>query len=424
MGGPPGGDSLLSLSTRSAVQEELKLSDKQKAELNNLNEDYAQQRRMLFESMRPKGAGRGNGRRGQNGNTNGQNANNAAPGAINNGGIPAGGINGGGVAANSLNPYTSGYALNPYTLNQPQAVNPQQIQAGQQNEWQVRFQAMSQLDQQATSRLTRILNKKQIQRLSQIQIQSQGIQALLRPDVADKIQLDETQVEAIQGVINERRSAQRELFAKQANLFRSFRGRTNGANANGNGSNGAASQSANGSGTNAGPRDAANVGNNQGGDQGNRRRGGFGGPPDREAMKKFFEQPEVKAQLDQAQTDRDKLESRATQEAYKVMTRYQVASFKKLQGAPFDVSKLRPSFGGPRGTTRAGGDSRPASQPSDQATSEKPAPSQATSEPKKATSSKAKSRTKSSTKSRRAGSRQYQNFDDGNGFGDIPSGFE
>jgi hypothetical protein len=383
-----GGDSLLSLATRSAVQDDLKVSDKQKGQINSLNEDYNLRRQKLFEGMRQQNGGT-NGRRGGNR----QNNNNVAP---NNGGVGANGL----TNAAGGNPYTRGYDVNPFALNVPQQQPNQQPQNGQQDERRARSQAMrdgmAELDQQANITLARILPGKQFRRLNQIQIQSQGLNALVRPDVAETIRINETQVEAIKAVISDRRSAQREVFTKQGQVFRTFfqnqnRGAANGkaqagdtAKADAGGAPGTATANAN--------------------DGGNRRRGGF----DREAMKKFMEQPEVKAQREQAQTATEKIDQKATQAAYKILTKYQLAAYKKLQGPPFDVSKLRPNFGGTPGGNRDT-NTTPADKAANGATPEKTgsAPGSASTnvEPKKTTTAKAKSKTKS-----KRTYRQYQDF--------------
>jgi len=379
-----GGDSLLSLARRSAVQEDLKVSDQQKEQINSLNEDYNLRRQKLFEAMRQNGGSTR--RRGENQPNN----NNPAP---NYGGFGTVGNQ----AAAGGNPFTRGYDVNPFALNVPQQQPNQQPQNGQQDERRARSQAMrdgmAELDQQANATLARILPGKQFRRLNQIQIQSQGLNALVRPDVAETIRINETQVEAIKAVIDGRRSAQREIFAKQGQIFRSFFQSQNRADAN--------------TGGNPGPG-GADLNNG-----GNRRRGGF----DREAMQKFMDQPEVKAQREQAQAATEKVDAKATQAAYKILTKYQLASYKKLQGPPFDVSKLRPNFGGMPGGNRDS-NATPAAKTDSGATSDKPsapADSKATNvEPKKSPTAKAKSKTKS-----KRTYRQYQPNEGAGGFGDF-----
>lgn len=422
-----GGDSLLALAKRTAVQEELKVSEKQKTQIGELDEDYNQRRQKLFENMRPNGGGPGG--RGNNGGRRGGNQNNggfsAQGGAIGNfGGGP--------------NAFASAYEINPYSLNTTQ--EPQQGgEEPQQDDRQARFQAMresmTQLDQQANATLAKILTAKQYQRLNQIQIQVQGINALVRPDVAEKIQLDETQVEAIQGVINDRRTAQREVFAKQGEVFRSFRPKNGGGpNRKDQNAAGAGKAGADTKGADADQAQADNGGN--GGGNGNRRRGGGGGQGpgqggpqfDREAMKKFMEQPEVKAQMDKAQAANAQLDNKATQAAYKILTKYQLASYKKLQGPPFDVSKLRPNFGGPGGN-RDGNDAQ-TSKSATKSTTEKADTEKADTEKETATAnsetkkSTAKSKTKASAKTKRSNVRQRQNLEGDAGIPDFSTDFD
>ena len=398
--GGPGGDSLLSLALRSVVQEELKVTDKQKNQLTALNEDYTQRRQRLFERMRQQdGNGNGGGRRG------GRN-NNAAQGGA------------GAAAGGNGDRFVSTYEISPYALNANQQQGQgQQPQNDQREEGRARFQQMreasEQLEQQANQTLARVLSGKQFQRLNQIQIQSQGLNALVRPDVAEKIQLDETQVVAIQAVLNDRRTAQREVFSKQGEFFRFMRNRNGGGENQDNA--GAASKDNGQAGAAAKGDIQANAANGNGG---GRRRGG-GGPPDREAMKKFMEQPEVKAQFDQVRSASEKLDNKATQAAYKVLTKYQLAAYKKLQGAPFDVTKLRPNFGGP-GRERNSGDaaSKSANGSSTEKSADPAKDTASSSTSKKSTTAKSKT-TKSTSKSKRSTQRQQSNNFDGGDAGQF-----
>jgi hypothetical protein len=276
-------------------------------------------------------------------------------------------------------------------------------------------EGMTQLDQQANALLARILPGKQYQRLNQIQIQSQGLRALVRPDVAEKLRLNEDQVGAIQTVLGERRTAQRAIFSKQGQIFREFFRGQNPATANG-GTPAAGTPKAN-------PTGAPVAANDNNG--GNQRRGGRRGPPDFEAMRKFMERPEIKAQMDQARADNEKLDAKATQAAYKILTRYQVAAYKKLQGPPFDSSKLRPSFGGGPGGNRDSNPA-PAANTANGATPNQPgtvpAAKATTAEPKNSTT--AKSKVKAKTKSKRTYRRQNQNFQGDNGQGGFGFGFD
>ncbi len=93
------------------------------------------------------------------------------------------------------------------------------------------------------------------------------------------------------------------------------------------------------------------------GQNGNRRRG-FD-PAMREAMQKYMERPEVKAQQEQMRTQDEKLESQYTAAINKILTPRQRAMVKKMYGAPFDRSSMWPAGGpnpwGGRGGNRPGG---------------------------------------------------------------------
>ena len=90
-------------------------------------------------------------------------------------------------------------------------------------------------------------------------------------------------------------------------------------------------------------------------ENGNGRNGGRGnrGRPDPEAMKKAMEDPQVQAQMEQMNTQDQKLENQFSLAIAKVLTPRQRALYKKMLGAPFDRSKM--GTGGPWGGRRGNG---------------------------------------------------------------------
>src|SRR5262249_29581464 len=84
-------------------------------------------------------------------------------------------------------------------------------------------------------------------------------------------------------------------------------------------------------------------GNN--GQNGGNRRGRFNDPAVRDAMKQFFERPETKAKMAEFQSQDEKINTQFTAAANRILTKRQSAAYKKMQGAPFDLSKIR--GGGP-----------------------------------------------------------------------------
>jgi len=200
-----------------------------------------------------------------------------------------------------------------------------------------RFQAMREamdgLRQSTEQALAKILSRGQMNRLRQIQFQLEGPSALVRDEIAEKLNLDEVQVEQIRELMNERRQAQRQSFAAQREVFRQLRP---------NNQNAAGGQNANDGGNNAGATGGNGGNGNAGnGNRGNNRR--F----DPEAFQKLMEQPEVKAKMEEARDAQTKVENQFAAAVNKVLSPRQRANYKKMLGPPFDRSKM--GGGGPFG---------------------------------------------------------------------------
>ena len=88
---------------------------------------------------------------------------------------------------------------------------------------------------------------------------------------------------------------------------------------------------------------------NNGGGGGGRNRPNFRDPAYQEAMKKFREQPEVKAKMDQMRTQGEKIQKQLALEVNRALGKRQAALYKRMLGAPFDLALLRggPPGGGP-----------------------------------------------------------------------------
>jgi hypothetical protein len=189
--GGPGGPSadLTRLVTDPAVQEELKLSKKQKQQIDALDKK-AQQRRDDFQQQMQQM------RQALNNNANG-----AFP-------QPGGGFGqqlGGGGRGGRGN---------------RQPPSPEMMQA-----MQVFGQQMAALRQEQEGLLRKILQQKQWVRLNQIALQQRGMRALADPDIALRLNLNEGQQERIQAILQQERQAQGELFASMRGAF--GRGRQN-----------------------------------------------------------------------------------------------------------------------------------------------------------------------------------------------------
>jgi hypothetical protein len=195
-------------------------------------------------------------------------------------------------------------------------------------------EAMTELQQSTESALVRILDRGQYTRLKQIQLQLEGLSALLRPDMIEKLNMDEAQVEQLRELMDERRQAQRETRQARMELMKSAFPNPNQGN---NGQNG------------------GNAGNGQNGGNGGRRNR-FNDPAFQAAMKKFWENPETKAKMDQFQSQDEMINNRFMAVVMnRVLSKRQSTTYKKLLGAPFDLSKVRggPGFG-MRNANRAG----------------------------------------------------------------------
>lgn len=154
--------------------------------------------------------------------------------------------------------------------------------------------------QQQEALLGKVLTPKQQARVKQIALQRDGMFALARPDMAERLNMDEGQIEQIQGIMQEMQGSQREAGAAMRERMKSMR----------------------------------------------RADGSF----DRDAMKAQMESPEGKAQMEQQRNDAEKLRDQASTAIGRVLRKKQKDNYKKMIGAPFDVSKLNQfGPGGPGG---------------------------------------------------------------------------
>jgi hypothetical protein len=347
-GGPGGpGGSLLSLASNPAVQEDMKVKDKQKAQIKTLSDKFNVQSREMWTQMgggpggpggpgggppggAPNAQGKGGRRQGQNGQGNG-NGQADAQVAQGNGGF--GDVNNGQIQ----DPNAPGFDPNQGQVGGGQTGQGGggrgnrgpggQQDPGRAQQFAMMREAMNELTQSAEASLGKILDKTQATRLKQIQLQLQGPGAILREDMMEKLGIDESQIQMLDEVRSNYRTAQRENGQARRDVmkavFKAIPNQNNGQNAD----------------------NAANGGN--GGNNG--RNGGRGnrGRPDPEAMKKAMEDPQIQAQMEQMNTQDQKLENQFSLAIAKVLTPRQRALYKKMLGAPFDKSKM--GTGGPWG---------------------------------------------------------------------------
>jgi hypothetical protein len=344
--GGPGGGSLLQLASNPAVQEDLKLKDKQKAQIKSLNDKYnaqTQEMRTQFGMGGPGGPGGPGGAQGKGQGRGGNGGQAGGGGGAGDGGQvqdPDAQAGGGGGRGNRGNRNRNGQGGVP---EDPAVVE----QRNQQR--QMAREAMNELRQTAESTLGKILDKTQVSRLKQISLQLEGNQAILcrnethpHGDMLDKLQIDEAQVAMMQEVMDEGRNAERATRKSRGEAMKNAFARLNPNGANGGQNNG-------GNGNGGGGGNANGGGGNNGNGNNGRNGGGRGGRGnfDPEAMRKVMESPEMKAQMDEFQSQEEKLTAQMTNAILKVMSPRQRTTFKKMLGAPFDRSKM--FTGGPWG---------------------------------------------------------------------------
>jgi hypothetical protein len=321
--GGPGGP-ILRLVMNPAVQDDLKLKDKQKAAIKSLSEKVKnasdglnKQRQEFFKAAGinfgggPGGGGFAGGGGGQNG------GNGIAQGGQNGGGRGRRGQNGDPNAAPGGAPNQKGGRGNRPQLTEEQQEQMQMLRASEQE-----------ITQGTESALSKILDKTQVARVKQIQLQLDGPQALLREDMVEKLNMTDEQLDQIRELRNEQRQASRAVQKSRGEFFAKLMPppENNGQNA-GNAQNG------------------------------NQRRGGGGGGRGNfnpEAMKKAMEDPDTQKQMEQFRDESSKIDEQFSATVYsKVLYPRQRTTYKKMLGAPFDRSKM--GGGGPGGWFMPGG---------------------------------------------------------------------
>ncbi len=375
-GGPGGGfgggfggggfNSLLGLASNEGIQKaELKTTDKQKAAIKGISDKIAAKTRELTTAMGfggggpggffgggPGGGPGGGGNGGGGGNNNGQGG--GRRGAQNGGNGGGGGGNGGGGngGGGGGNGGGRGGRFN---------MTPEQ-----QEQMQEFRDTMTQLRTSAEQSLGKILDKKQVARLKQIQLQldPSGPWIVLREDMIEKLNLTEEQVAQLTEMRDGQRQVERDMrktnreamdaAMKKANPdFQGFG--FNGGNRGNRGNRG----NNNGNAGNAG-------GNNGGGQNGNRGNQQQFDPAAfqkmRDEMQKMNEMPEVKEEREKQQAKQKALENDSYAMITKALYPRQRATLKSLVGPTFDRTVMggggpfgRFGGGGPGGVTKNGG---------------------------------------------------------------------
>jgi hypothetical protein len=217
-----------------------------------------------------------------------------------------------------------------------------------------------QLRLSAEQSLGKILDKGQVGRLKQIQLQLDGPWVVLRDDMVEKLNMTEEQVQMLTELRTGQNQKQRELrkagrdafdaAMKQANPdFQGFGGRGNRGGNRGNGANNNGGQGGN----NNGGQGGNNNGGQGGGGAG--QNGNQGGRPPidpaafqrmQEEFRAAMDKPEVKAQREKQQEAEKSLEDETYALISKNLYPRQRATLKKMVGAPFDRSVMGGPFAG------------------------------------------------------------------------------
>ncbi|MFO0907620.1 MAG: Spy/CpxP family protein refolding chaperone [Isosphaeraceae bacterium] len=337
MGGGPGGGNIWSLLDNTAVQEDIKLTDKQKDQIKTAKEQVSKIRQQAFAAFGNRRGGQGGqgggqggqgggqggqggqgggGRRGGQGGGQGGGGFGGAPGELqapgNGGGGDQGGQGGQGGGGRRGRGGNGGQGGGPGGFGGGpggfggQGGGPGGFGGGPGGNFDpAMFQAMREnmqkLQQSTDAIYSKILTKTQIARLREIDLQRQGPMAVMRPDMQERLNIGPDQVEQLQMVMQQSRDSMGQFFSSQRDNFQRFRTPD----------------------------------------------GGF----DREAAKAYRESPEGKAQQEQMQKKGEEMRDTTVRAISKVLTKGQKEKFNKMLGKPFDLSKL----GGPGGPGGRGG---------------------------------------------------------------------
>jgi Spy/CpxP family protein refolding chaperone len=184
---------------------------------------------------------------------------------------------------------------------------------------QAMMTTMNALRREHDAAVSKVLDKRQRERLAQLELQREGVIAVTRKDLATKLKLTSSQNKKVKAIVDEMRQSQAQSMP--------------GPPGGGGGPPGG------GGGFPGGPPPGG--GGNRGGGGGGGIGGGGpppGGPPN-------FDSEEFRAQFAKMREAQDKIRTTATEKIDEVLTKDQKASFDKMLGKPFDFSTIRPGPG-------------------------------------------------------------------------------
>jgi Spy/CpxP family protein refolding chaperone len=196
----------------------------------------------------------------------------------------------------------------------PQFLNPEMARAGMEE----MKQAMQALHSEADAAVMRELQRKQRTRLEQIKLQADGPLAFERPEVLERLNLEDSQIELIQEILADGRGQ----MEQSGGLMMRAAGAMPGP----------------GFGPGPGAGDGPGAGAGAGGGPG-------GAPPSPQDLKKKFSskefQDQLKSQFEKRRKETQSVRDRMMQAIAQVLSRGQRANYRKMLGEPFDLKPLQ-----------------------------------------------------------------------------------
>jgi hypothetical protein len=192
-----------------------------------------------------------------------------------------------------------------------------QLKPGDHNPYRDQFLNISRelrsvTDQDLKDKLSGILDRVQHTRLEQIQLQLEGPFALVRPEIIEKLSLDDDQIALISGLIHEVRMLQAQTKGAVSGLIR----------------------------WSLASRPATNPEDDDPDADGKVVAGRPIDPTVREKMKGFWDKPETKAKMKEFGKQEDIAYKQFMRSVNRILTKRQRAIYQKLIGPPFDLSKV------------------------------------------------------------------------------------
>jgi hypothetical protein len=217
--------------------------------------------------------------------------------------------------------------------------------------------AMNALRREQEAGAAKILTQAQKARITQIELQREGLLAVARREVSSKLKVTAAQAKKIKSALDEMRQSMAQAMPAPPG---GFPGPGGGPGGPGGGPPPDGGPGPGFGGPGGGPPPDAGPGGPG---------GGFGGPPPDGLPGgpgggpggPNFDNPEMRAMFTKMREAQEKARKDASEKIGKILTTDQNQAFEKLLGKPFDVSKLRPGppGGGPQGGPPRDAEERP-----------------------------------------------------------------